>query len=493
MDHDLKTLCERSHHYIDGQWVAGGGDLITLVDPYTEKAFGHSPAGDADLVDRAVAAAQRAQAGWATVPAAERAAWLGRWLEALRPHADTIARLISHEMGAPVAMGRLAQAGGGLMALQGFAQMAAHCERVERIANSVVLREAVGVAGLITAWNYPFFLAIGKAAPAMLAGCAVVLKPSDFTPLSLYLMADAAHRIGLPPGVFNLVHGTGPVVGEAISGHRGIDMVSYTGSIPIGRRVMERAAGTIKRVALELGGKSAAIVLPGADLGKAVVKTAADCFNNAGQTCIAITRLLVPENQMQQAARLAADQAAAYRLGDPRDAATTMGPIATQRHQQQVLAYIRSGVDQGAQLVCGGPAPVDGIRSGWFVQPTVFATLDPQLRIAQEEIFGPVLTVIGYKDVDHAVEIANGTVHGLNGGVYASSDAEAVAVAGRMRCGKVDINGGAFNLNAPAGGYKQSGIGRERGHYAIDEYQEIKSLQFVNEDAARAFAVQHTA
>jgi acyl-CoA reductase-like NAD-dependent aldehyde dehydrogenase len=329
---------------------------------------------------------------------------------------------------------------------------------------------------------------VGKAAPALLAGCAVVLKPSDFTPLSLYLMADAAHRIGLPAGVFNLVHGTGPVIGEAISGHAGIDMVSYTGSIPIGKRVMERAASNVKRVALELGGKSAAIVLPRADLEKAVEKTAADCFNNSGQTCIAITRLLVPESRMQEAARLAAGHAAAYRLGDPRDAATTMGPIATRRHQQQVLSYIRSGVEQGAQLVCGGAGPVQGVQSGWFVQPTVFATRDPQLRIAQEEIFGPVLTVIGYKDVDHAVEIANGTVHGLNGGVYGASDDEAIAVATRMRCGKVDINGGAFNINAPAGGYKQSGIGRERGHYAIDEYQEIKSLQFVSEDAARAFA-----
>jgi aldehyde dehydrogenase (NAD+) len=387
----------------------------------------------------------------------------------------------------------MAQAAGGLMALQAFSQMAAHCQRVERIANSVVVREAAGVAGLISAWNYPFFLAIGKAAPALLAGCTVVLKPSDFTPLSLYLMADAAHRIGLPAGVFNLVHGTGPVVGEAISGHGGIDMVSYTGSIPIGKRIMERAAGNVKRVALELGGKSAAIVLPGADLAKAVQKTSADCFNNSGQTCIAITRLLVPQSQLQQAAKQAADHAAAYKMGDPRDATTTMGPIATQRHQQQVLKYIQSGVEQGAQLVCGGTGPVQGVQSGWFVQPTVFATLDSQLRIAQEEIFGPVLTVIGYKDVDHAVEIANGTVHGLNGGVYGPSDNEAVVVAGRMRCGKVDINGGAFNINAPAGGYKQSGIGRERGHYAIDEYQEIKSMQFTSEDAARDYMARQTA
>ena len=487
MNDGLKTLSDRKYHYIDGQWVEGTGDFITLVDPYTERPFGRAPAGDAALVDLAVAAAQRAQSGWAAVPATERAAWLGRWLEALRPQAENIAQLISYEMGAPVATARMSQAAGGLMALQAFSQMAAHCHRVERIANSVVVREAVGVAGLITAWNYPFFLAIGKAAPALLAGCTVVLKPSDFTPLSLYLMADAAHSIGLPAGVFNLVHGTGPVIGEAISGHNGIDIVSYTGSIPIGKRVMERAAGNVKRVALELGGKSAAIVLPGADLAKAVQKTSADCFNNSGQTCIAITRLLVPQSQLQQAALLAADHAAAYKMGDPRDASTTMGPIATQRHQQQVLKYIQSGVEQGAQLVCGGAGPVQGMQSGWFVQPTVFATLDSQLRIAQEEIFGPVLTVIGYKDVDHAVEIANGTVHGLNGGVYGASDDEAVAVAARMRCGKVDINGGAFNINAPAGGYKQSGIGRERGPYAIDEYQEIKSMQFTTEDAARDY------
>jgi acyl-CoA reductase-like NAD-dependent aldehyde dehydrogenase len=372
-----------------------------------------------------------------------------------------------------------------LMALQAYTQMAAHALRAERIANSVVVREAAGVAGLISAWNYPFFLAVGKVAPALLAGCTVVLKPSDFTPLSLYIMADTAHQIGLPAGVFNLVHGTGITVGEAISGHMGIDMVSYTGSIPIGKRVMERAASNVKRVALELGGKSAAIVLPGADWEKAVQKTAADCFNNSGQTCIAITRLLVPHSKVQQAAALAASFGAAYRMGDPRDAATTMGPLATQRHQQRVLEYIRSGIAEGAQLVSGGAEPVSGVASGWFVQPTVFIAPDSQIKIAQEEIFGPVLTVMGYDDVDHALEIANGTVHGLNGGVYAATDDEALPVAARMRCGKVDINGGAFNINAPAGGYKQSGIGRERGHFAIDEYQEIKSLQFTTEEAAK--------
>jgi acyl-CoA reductase-like NAD-dependent aldehyde dehydrogenase len=298
-------------------------------------------------------------------------------------------------------------------------------------------------------------------------------------------MADTAHQIGLPAGVFNLVHGTGITVGEAISGHMGIDMVSYTGSIPIGKRVMERATSNVKRVALELGGKSAALVLPGADWEKAVQKTAADCFNNSGQTCIAITRLLVPHSKVQQVAALAASFGAAYRMGDPRDAATTMGPLATQRHQQKVLEYIRSGIDEGAQLVSGGAEPVNGVASGWFVQPTVFIAPDSKIKIAQEEIFGPVLTVMGYDDLDHALEIANGTVHGLNGGVYAATDDEALPVAARMRCGKVDINGGAFNINAPAGGYKQSGIGRERGHFAIDEYQEIKSLQFTTEEAAK--------
>ena len=490
MQAELKTLAERHHHYIDGRWVEGGGDHIQLIDPYTEQAFGCAPAGDAALVDQAVAAAQQAQAAWAELPAAERAAWLGRWLEALAPQADTIAQLISHEMGAPIAGARMGQAAGGLAALKAYAGMAGHVARVQRIANSVVVREAAGVAGLITAWNYPLFLAVGKVAPALLAGCAVVLKPSDITPLSLYLMADAAHAIGLPAGVFNMVHGTGPVIGEAISGHSGIDLVSYTGSIPIGKRVMERAASNVKRVALELGGKSAAIVMPGADLARAVQKTSADCFNNSGQTCIAITRLLVPESQMQQAADMAAAHGAAYRLGDPRDERTTLGPIATRRHQQQVLAYIRSGVEQGAKLVCGGDGPIEGLSTGWFVKPTVFVTTDPGLRIAQEEIFGPVLTVIGYKDVDHAIEIANGTVHGLNGGVYAASDDDALAVAAQLRCGKVDINGGAYNINAPAGGYKQSGIGRERGPLAIDEYQEIKSLQFTTEDAAAAYVAR---
>ena len=485
MSTDLKQLCERHHHYIAGEWVAGDGNSITLIDPYTEQAFGCAPSGNAALVDRAVEAAQAAQPAWSKLTASERATWLTRWLQALHPQAENIGQLISREMGAPISAARLGQAGGGLMALQAYTQMAAHVQRAERIANSVVVREAAGVAGLISAWNYPFFLAVGKVAPALLAGCTVVLKPSDFTPLSLYIMADTAHQIGLPAGVFNLVHGTGITVGEAISGHMGIDMVSYTGSIPIGKRVMERATSNVKRVALELGGKSAALVLPGADWEKAVQKTAADCFNNSGQTCIAITRLLVPHSKVQQVAALAASFGAAYRMGDPRDAATTMGPLATQRHQQKVLEYIRSGIAEGAQLVSGGAEPVSGVASGWFVQPTVFIAPDSQIKIAQEEIFGPVLTVMGYDDVDHALEIANGTVHGLNGGVYAATDDEALPVAARMRCGKVDINGGAFNINAPAGGYKQSGIGRERGHFAIDEYQEIKSLQFTTEEAAK--------
>lgn len=481
----LDSLAKRQQHYINGQWVDGDAQRITLIDPYTQKAFGHAPVAGPELVDQAVLAARRAQPGWSSVPAAERATWLVRWLEALKPHAATITQLISHEMGAPVAGGR--QAAGGLMALQAYTQMAAHALRCEQIVNSVVVREATGVAGLITAWNYPFFLAIGKAAPALLAGCTVVLKPSDFTPLSVFIMADAAHRIGLPAGVFNLVHGTGETVGEAISGHMDIDVVSYTGSIPIGRRVMERAACNIKRVSLELGGKSAAIVLPGADLASAVQKTVGDCFNNSGQTCIAITRLLVPQAQVKAAAELAARLSTHYRLGDPRDDTTTMGPIATERHYERVRDYIRTGVQEGAQLVCGGMAPVPGLPEGWFIPPTVFVANDPGMRIVQEEIFGPVLTVMGYRDIDHAVELANGTVHGLNGGVYAATDEEALRVAVRLRCGKVDINGGVYNINAPAGGYKQSGIGRERGHYAIDEYQEVKSLQFNSEEAASRF------
>ncbi len=478
------SLLHRRHHFIDGQWLTQASDHIDLIDPYGGQVFGSAALGTATTVDRAVAAARHAFVGWAALDVARRVQYLQRWLEALAPQAEILAQLISREMGAPIAFARVAQVGGSLMAWQAFLPLAGRVQRVEQIANSVVVREAAGVAGLICAWNYPLFLAVGKVIPALLAGCTVVLKPSDRTPLSLYVMADAASAAELPPGVFNLVHGTGAEVGEAISSHPDIDVVSYTGSIAVGRRVMANASANIKRVALELGGKSAAIVLPGADLDMAVTRTVADCFMNAGQTCIAMTRLLVPRADMDRAADLAAKAAAAYRLGDPSQPDTTMGPMATAAHAQRVQDYIRSGLEQGARLVCGG---VDAAPAG-FVAPTVFADVDPHSRIAQEEIFGPVLSIIGYDDVEQAITIANGTVHGLNGGVYGADHAATLAVAARLRCGKVDINGGGFNINAPAGGYKQSGIGRERGPHALDEYLEIKSMQFGSVDDAREVA-----
>ena len=487
------TWTQRQHHYLAGEWIKGPDARLPLVNPYTEQAFGYAPLGDAALVDKAVDAAQSAQPEWAALPTLQRAQWLKRWLDALLPHQELVAQLISREMGAPISFSRGNQARSGFAALQSYTEMAGRVQRLEQIANSVVLREAAGVAGLISAWNYPFFLALGKAAPALLAGCTVVLKPSDATPLSLYLLADAAHQIGLPRGVFNLVHGTGADVGEAISGHMGIDVVSYTGSIPIGKRVMERAACNVKRVALELGGKSAAIVLPGADLHKAVQKTVDDCMKNAGQTCIAITRLVLPRARMDEAAALAQQFVAAYRLGDPSEEATTMGPLANARQYERVKAFIATGIEEGAQLVCGGHARPAGLDCGYFVQPTVFSQVHESATIAQQEIFGPVLSLIAYDDVEHAVSIANGTVHGLNGGVYAADDAQALAVARRMRCGKVDINGGLFNLNAPAGGVKQSGIGRERGPHAIDEYLEMKAMQFTSQEAASDYIQRQAA
>ena len=331
---------QRKHHYVAGEWLKGQDTWLELVNPYSEQVFGYAPLGDSATVDKAVDAAQSAQADWAALQPLERAQWLRRWLEALLPKAELVAQLISREMGAPISFSRSNQARSGFAALQSYTEMAGRVQRLEQIANSVVLREAAGVAGLISAWNYPFFLAIGKVAPALLAGCTVVLKPSDATPLSLYLLADAAQQIGLPPGVFNLVHGTGTEVGEAISGHMGIDVVSYTGSISIGKRVMERAAVNVKRVALELGGKSAAIVLSNADLNKAVQKTVDDCMKNAGQTCIAITRLVLPRARMDEAAALAKHYVAEYRLGDPGNEATTMGPLANARQFERVKAFI---------------------------------------------------------------------------------------------------------------------------------------------------------
>jgi aldehyde dehydrogenase (NAD+) len=463
----------RDKLYIGGAWVAPASTrTIDVENPATEETLGHVPAGTAEDVDRAVAAARAAFDGWAGTPMADRGAALDRLHTALAARAGDIARTVGLELGTPLKVARNVQTGLPLTVLRGYADTAAKPADEETIGNSLVLHEPVGVVGAITPWNYPLHQIVAKVAAALAAGCTVVLKPSELTPLVAYLLIDAADEAGLPPGVLNLVPGTGPVVGAAIAGHAGVDMVSFTGSTATGRAVAHAAADRIARVALELGGKSANVILDDADLTRAVKIGVGNAFLNSGQTCTAWTRMLVHREVYDQAVSLAGAAAAAYRTGDPFDEATRLGPLVSAAQRDRVRGFIARA---DARLVAGGPdAPVP--ERGYFVAPTVFADVDPDSELAQEEIFGPVLSIIPFTDDDDAVRIANHSRYGLAGGVW-GSDERALAVARRMRTGAVDVNGGAFNPLAPFGGYKQSGIGRELGSYGLAEFQQVKAIQ----------------
>ncbi|MEV0897668.1 aldehyde dehydrogenase family protein [Actinoplanes sp. NPDC049802] len=467
------TPVHREQLYIGGAWVPPDSRArIGVENPYTEEVFGHVPAGTAEDVDLAVSAARAALPVWAGLPSAERGAALGRLHRALTARADEIARTVGLELGTPLKIAKAVQAGLPLTVLAGYAELAARPWTEESIGNSLVVHEPVGVVGAITPWNYPLHQVIAKVGAALAAGNTVVLKPSEMTPLVAFLLADAAAEADLPPGAFNLVSGTGPVVGAAIAGHRAIDMVSFTGSTATGRAISHAAADRIARVSLELGGKSANVILEDADLVKAVKVGVGNAFLNSGQTCTAWTRMLVHRSHYDEAVELAAKTAAGYTLGDPFDAATRLGPLASAGQKERVRGFIERAT---ARLVAGGlDAPVPA--AGHFVAPTVFADVDPDSELAQEEIFGPVLSIIGFDSDDEAVAIANNSRYGLAGAVW-GSDERALSVARRLRTGAVDVNGGAFNPFAPFGGYKQSGIGRELGAYGLAEFQQVKAIQ----------------
>ncbi|MFF2384786.1 aldehyde dehydrogenase family protein [Streptomyces sp. NPDC058108] len=455
--------------YIDGAWrPAAGSGTIEVVNPVDEQVVGRVPAGTAEDVDAAVRAARAAFPGWAATPPAERAERLAALRDVLDARRDEIAETVTAELGSPLAFSQAVHAGVPIQVAGSYAELAATYAFEEKVGNSVVHQEPVGVVGAITPWNYPLHQIVAKVAPALAAGCAIVLKPAEDTPLTAQLFAEAVAEAGVPAGVFNLVTGLGPVAGQALAGHPDVDLVSFTGSTAVGRRIGAAAGAAVKRVALELGGKSANVILPGADLAKAVNVGVANVMSNSGQTCSAWTRMLVHESQYEEAVGLAA--AAAARYGD------RIGPVVNAKQQARVLGYIEKGVAEGARLVAGGP---EAPRSqGYFVSPTVFADVEPGMTIAQEEIFGPVLSILRYADEDDAVRIANGTVYGLAGAVWAGDEAEAVAFARRLDTGQVDINGGRFNPRAPFGGYKQSGVGRELGTHGLSEYLQTKSLQF---------------
>jgi acyl-CoA reductase-like NAD-dependent aldehyde dehydrogenase len=347
----------------------------------------------------------------------------------------------------------------------------------EQVGNSLIVREPVGVVGCITPWNYPLHQIAAKVAPALTAGCTVVVKPSEITPLNAFVLAEIVEEVGLPPGVFNLVPGVGPVVGEAIAAHPGVDMVSFTGSTRAGKRVAEVASQTVKRVALELGGKSPNVILDDADLLQAVPDGLGKCFLNSGQTCSALTRMLVPRARLEEVEQIAAATLPHLSVGDPLEPGHTMGPLVSEAQRERVREYIRKGREEGAKLVAGGEEPPEGAERGFFVQPTIFSEVTPEMTIAQEEIFGPVLVLMPYEDEEDAVRLANDTIYGLAGGVWSGDEERARRVARRLRTGQVEVNGAAFNPLAPFGGYKQSGHGREFGKFGLDEFLETKAIQ----------------
>ena len=468
----------RDKLYINGEWrLPSGKNAIDVVSPSTEEVIGRIPEGTSADVDAAVAAARVAFDSWSQTAASERAALLQKIHEGLKARADEIGRTIASEVGMPLKLATRIQAGSPIATFGMYARMLASFAFEEKIENSIVLREPVGVVSCITPWNYPLHQIAAKVAPALAAGCTVVLKPSEVAPLNAFLLAEVIHAAGVPKGVFNLVTGYGTVAGEALAKHPEVDMISFTGSTRAGKRVSELAAASVKRVALELGGKSASVILEDADLAAAVKSTVNVCFLNSGQTCSAHTRLLVPESRYAEAAKIAVEAAAGFTLGDPFDEATKLGPLVSRTQRERVRNYIRKGIEEGAELLSGGPEAPSGLDKGWYVRPTVFGRVNPKSTIAQEEIFGPVLVIVAYRNEDEAVKIANDTIYGLAGGVWSGDEEHAKRVARRMRAGQVDINGGPFNLQAPFGGYKQSGHGRELGRFGLEEFLEYKSLQ----------------
>jgi acyl-CoA reductase-like NAD-dependent aldehyde dehydrogenase len=468
----------RKELYIGGQWTTpeSGGD-IAVIDSRTEEVMGSVPRGGAAEVDQAVTAARQAFPTWAAAPVEDRVAAVRAIADGLEARTEQLGELMSREVGTPIAISQRVQVGLAVNVFRSIADAMAELPVQERIGSSVLLRQPAGVVAAITPWNYPLYQLAAKLAPALAAGCTTVLKPAGAAPLAAFALAEIIDELGLPPGTVSILTGPGSEIGDLMAGHPDVDMVSITGSTRAGVSVAQRAAETVKKVTLELGGKSAFLLLGDTDLSAALPVAVRSCFVNNGQTCAALTRLIVPRAQLGAVQDGLAELVGSMRVGDPLDPATELGPVVSAGQRDSVRGYIDQGIAEGAVLVTGGPEAPDGLERGFYVRPTVFSDVDPQMVIAREEIFGPVLVVIPADSDDHAVEIANDSDYGLSGGVWSSDQDRAIAVAGRLRTGQVAVNGGRFNVNAPFGGFKQSGVGRELGPHGLAEYFELTSLQ----------------
>ncbi|MGE8101494.1 aldehyde dehydrogenase family protein [Pseudomonas fluorescens] len=463
--------------FIDGRWqMPSGQGIAEVINPATEEVAGSVPLGNERDVENAVAAARRAFSTWSRTPSSVRAGYIRALAEQLRARADEMAAVITAELGMPVQWCRSVQVDGPIIGLEQYVELAGLMDEVREVGNSLVIREPVGVCAFINPWNYPLHQLIGKLAPALAAGCTVVVKPSQETPLHAFLLAQMIEAIGLPAGVFNLVSGPGSKVGEALAKHPDVDMVSFTGSTGAGVRVAQAAAPSVKRVCLELGGKSPLLIAEDADLAAAVRYGVQDVMINSGQTCTALTRMLLPASRYAEAVELALAETLSLRMGDPLDPHSFLGPMCSAAQRRTVRDYIQVGQQEGARLVCGGDT-AQAFERGYYVSPTLFADVDNRMRIAQEEIFGPVLCLIPYADEAQAIQIANDSPFGLSSGVWAGSADRALQLARQLRAGQCFLNGAAFNYQAPFGGYKQSGNGREWGEEGLNEFVEVKAIQ----------------
>ena len=464
--------------YINGEWVdpAEGTNSFEVINPANEEVIGEIALGSAKDVDNAVSAAQEAFKTFSTTSVEERLGLLGKIVEVYQSRYDEVAETISKEMGAPLSLSKAAQAATGLGHFAQTIEILQDFDWEETKGRNIIRKEPIGVVGMITPWNWPINQISCKVAPALAAGCTMVLKPTEIAPLNAILFAEIMDEAGVPAGVFNLVNGDGPTVGEAMSSHPGIDMMSFTGSTRAGISVAKGAADTVKRVSQELGGKSANIILDDADFESAITGGAKHCFNNSGQSCNAPTRMLVPESRHDEAKEIAKKAAQSTKVGDPFAEDTGIGPVVSEVQFNKIQGLIEKGIEEGAELVAGGPGKPEGLNAGYYVRPTVFANVNNDMTIAREEIFGPVLSILPYKDEDEALEIANDTEYGLYGYVSSGDIERAKSVANRIRSGSVAINGASADFTAPFGGYKQSGNGREWGPFGFEEFLEVKAV-----------------